>query len=197
MATKKKTKKNKSENLYWLLGSLVAGAALVFLTDNKGNSGGLVVSDDKGGSGSPSSNPKPVPAPVVPKPSAPVPDVSIPKETQAQLDDTRKEHVVIDSFDGETLYENINDGFLAVFPWKDSILKLENRTYIGKLTGRKYKIMVEVTGMIEGTVRRYWVDEKEVELVTEKKLQEMLAYGNVKQMDPYITNLIDKYFKNK
>lgn len=196
MAIKKKTKKNKNENLYWLLGSLVAGTALVFITD-KSSGSGLDVSGDKGGNSSPSSNPKPTPTPAAPKPSVPVPEVSIPKETQAQLDNTRKEHVVIDSFDGETLYENINEGFWAVFPWKDSILKLENRTYIGKLTGRKYKIMVEVTGMIEGTVRRYWVDEKEVELVTEKRLQEMLAYGNVKQMDPYITNLIDKYFKKK
>lgn len=186
----KTTKKNNdsSKNLYWLLGSLVAGAALVFITDSSGN--GSVVSDDKGGSSSPSSTPK------TPAPNPAAPEVSITKEAQAQLDDIRKEHVIIDSFNGETIYENINEGLLAVFPWKDAIIKLENRTYIGKLTGRKYKIMAEVTGVIEGTVRRYWVDEKEVQLATEKELSDLLTYSNVRHMAPDVTKKIDQHFKS-
>lgn|SRR5690606_12416233 len=192
-----KTKKKKSsENLYWLLASLAAGAALVLITDN--NSGGLEASGgEKGGSSSPSPTPaKPATPNQQPVPTTPpTPNTPVPAPAQPVLDNTRKEHVIIDSFNGETIYENINEGLLAVFPWKDAIIKLDNRTYIGKLTGRKYKIMAEVTGVIEGTVRRYWVDEKEVQLVTEKELSDLLTYSNVRHMAPDVTKKIDQYFK--
>lgn len=192
MAKSKKKKDN--ENLYWLLASLAAGAALVLITDN--NSGGLEASSgEKGGSSSPSPTPAQPKQPVQQQPAPSAPNAPTPAPSQSQLDNTRKEHAIIDSFNGETIYENINEGLLAVFPWKDAIIKLENRTYIGKLTGRKYKIMVEVTGIIEGSQRRYWVDEKEIQLVTEKELSDLLTYSNVRHMSPDVTKKIDQYFK--
>lgn len=192
----KKNNKGSNENLYWLLGSLAAGAALVLITDN--NSGGLEASGgEKGDNSSPSPTPaKPkTPAQTVPTQPAPAPaPVPAPAPSQS-LDNTRKEHAIIDSFNGETIYENINEGILALWPWKDPIVKLDNHTYIGKLTGRKFKIMAEVTGVIEGTVRRYWVDEKEVRLVTEQQLSDMLNYSNVRHMSPVETKTIDQHFK--
>lgn len=191
----KKNNKGSNENLYWLLGSLVAGTALVFITDN---SGGLEASGgEKEGNSSPSPTPAQpkTPAQTVPTQPAPAPaPVPVPAPSQS-LDNTRKEHAIIDSFNGETIYENINEGLLAVFPWKDAIVKLDNHTYIGKLTGRKYKIMAEVTGIIEGSQRRYWVDEKEIRLVTEQQLSDMLNYSNVRHMSPVETKTIDQHFK--
>lgn len=184
---KKKAKKQKNENLYWLLGSLAAGAALVFITNKDGN--GLDVDGDKGGNSSPSSNPPQT----TPKPG----NITTPEDTSnnggTPVSEAR-DHVIIDSLDGETLYENYSDSFWNPFPWADPILKLENRTYIGKLTGRKHKIMREVTGIIEGKQRKYWVDENEVQLVTDTQKDELLSFGNAKQMHPAIAQKIDEYF---
>lgn len=177
----KSTKKNnsglKNENLYWLLGSLAAGAALVLITGN--GSGETGTGDDN-----------------APKPGG----TTLPEDTSAPsptADNIKKEHVFIDSWNGETLYENYNDSFFNPFPWADPIVTVENRRYIGKLTGRKHEIMREVTGIVEGTQRKYWVDENEVEIVTEKRKNELLNFGNGKQMHPYVTGKIDKYFKTK
>ncbi len=193
---RKSTKKSDNNTLYIGGGVIALGAAIAVLT-GKGASNDANTSPSIPAKSTSVTATKPLYATAA-KTAATVPTASTPGATSTTTSVAPKNHVFVDSFDGETIWGGIDTTRWASMAVINNITRVFNKAYIGKLTGKTHSqslwSWVEVGVLIDGVLRKFWVDKKEVKLMTEAERDRYLKGGGGTLLTSVHLTIIRNFF---